>query len=70
MINGKRDLWLKPKFCLTVIRRDMDMHTFLFAREKMKPIRLIPKYCWTHMLIHLQNVYNKDFFSLFVRYYY
>ena len=52
MILRQLDFWLQPELCLTVAGYDVDMHSFLFPREKEKPVSVFSEYGRTHTLVY------------------
>ena len=48
LILRQRDYWLKPELCFSVRALNMNVHSDLFAGEKVKPIRPVAEYGRTH----------------------
>lgn len=53
-VPGKSDMLgefnsrFKPKFGLSILALNMDVHSRLFTRKEIKPEATFSKYCWTH----------------------
>jgi hypothetical protein len=48
LILRQRNDWLKPELCFSVRTLHMDVHSDLFAGEKVEPIRSVAEYGRAH----------------------